>query len=565
MTMKIYTASAIAILAGRSEAFNCNSRRIDAASTSRRSPLTTSYIHRNAADLARRRSTSRSLHARRPNDADRADDEPVADSSRRAALRQCFSAALFASSSAGVWNSRPQEANAAGFAESIDEQYYYGPDSSTPSPAQDSAGSPQLSDSNVITPPSSSQVVQETASTDAMATSVPDSSSPRVPSATATVTSTKPTAPAVKAKPADFDGNEAGAIGSSDEGTQPKFKPKPTTQQVTLENSEVVTIPTKQVPVSSFSSTSAAVKSTVSPASPATPIGGIADLVLTGLSLGAAAFAVAGRIEPNTDGLSAKAKVVMIQPEPYGLDKGRKYFNGVDITINDPIPAIDIQEFCDAGIVNNDCTQTITGFLGEVQSNSQSGTEPSVSQQETAAAVLSYLNSLAGGGTSPSSKWSYASSSMATDATSERSQAFSSYLNGISSGEINAPSSAQEVANYLNSVNGECTKRLNAIEDRVNTLESSVSDLPDKIADRVQSVQMGQEERLAREFVKIEEYLVNAAYRDNCGINGELVNGGRSMSVNGEGINGESVNGDRSMPVNGEGQEGMKLNAVYYQ
>ncbi|KAL9188036.1 hypothetical protein ACHAXT_006414 [Thalassiosira profunda] len=205
--------------------------------------------------------------------------------------------------------------------------------------------------------------------------------------------------------------------------------------------------------------------------------------------------AVTGRVEPNSDELTAKCKVVMIQPEPYGLDTGRRWYNGVDVTINEPVPASDVRNFCDAGRVNNECTKTITGFLGEV-SDSQNGMEPSEGQKETANAVLSYLDSLA-----PSKKSS-------GDGT-ETSVAFSSYLNGLSSGEIDAPGSPTMVAQYLDALSGEEFQRLSTIESKVNALESSVDRLPSEISGRLEQWQADQDAKLAKEFLKIEGYLVN--------------------------------------------------------
>ena len=204
--------------------------------------------------------------------------------------------------------------------------------------------------------------------------------------------------------------------------------------------------------------------------------------------------AVTGRVEPNADELTAKCKVVMIQPEPYGLDTGRRWYNGVDVTINEPVPASDVRNFCDAGRVNNECTETITGFLGEV-SQSQNGMEPSEGQKETATAVLSYLDSLA------SSKKS------GGDGT-ETTVAFSSYLNGLSTGEIDAPGSPKMVAQYLDALNGQ-DQRLSTIESKVNALESSVDRLPSEISGRLEQWQADQDAKLAKEFLKIEGYLVN--------------------------------------------------------
>jgi hypothetical protein len=237
----------------------------------------------------------------------------------------------------------------------------------------------------------------------------------------------------------------------------------PSVTQVTLENSQVVTIPTKEVPVALFPATQSS-KAASSPASPAIKVAntapapkqttnGIAlavELSITTTVLGAVGKAVYGQMASNTDELTTRAKVILVENEPYGLAKGRRYFNGIDITRNEPIPASDVLEYCNAGTVNNDCAELITDFLGEVQSNSKRGLDgPSMRQKETATAVLSYLDTLSG----------------SRDASSKTAAAFSSYLNGLSNGEIDAPASPQVVAGYLES--------LNESQSRVMPLESN--------------------------------------------------------------------------------------------
>ncbi len=230
---------------------------------------------------------------------------------------------------------------------------------------------------------------------------------------------------------------------------EPYLPPSPSSAtQVTLENSQVVTIPTTQVPVANSNqssiaastSESTAIKSATAYPAPKQPNNGIAlavELSITTTVLGAVGKAVYGQMSSNTDELTAIAKVVLIENEPYGLAKGRRYYNGIDITRNEPIPASDVLKYCDAGLVNNDCAELITDFLGEVQSNANRGLEgPSMHQKETASAVLSYLDTLS-----------------SSNSLSKTSAAFLSYLNGLSNGEIDAPASPQVVAGYLESLN----------------------------------------------------------------------------------------------------------------
>ena len=380
-----------------------------------------------------------------------ASSEPSVDTSRRAALRRC--ASIF-TSSALAWNQCREASYASEFSDGMVETQEERP----PIPTD---GPPQFSDETVITP-IRPQVVQQQAS----------SATYQLP-----------------------------------------------VKQVTLENNQVVTIPVKQTPVLWSAEPSKTELSEQSPTEPVqqTDLIGLtpekpeqrknsltAELGITGVVLGGIAVAVGGRGTPaskNEIG-SGVAKVVMITNEPYGLDTGRRFYKGVDITVNDPIPASDIREYCEAGKVNEDCTETIAGFLGEVQSNSQKAEsgEPSIGQKETATAVISYLDSL--------------SHNNMDSAESKRSMAFSSYLNILSNGQVNAPSSSQLVADYLSS--------LSDMQGRMNALEQSMHKMPDEISGRLQSWQEGQDEKLAREFLKIEEFLMKNE-------NNNAINGGSNV------------------------------------
>lgn len=186
------------------------------------------------------------------------------------------------------------------------------------------------------------------------------------------------------------------------------------------------------------------------------------------------------------DDLTQKTKIVMDEEPPYGLDKGRRYFNDVIIT--------DVLQYCEAGKVNSACTDTIAGFLSDVNSNNG---HPSSDQQETANAVFEYLDSL--------------SNPLAPtqDGETQTSVAFSSYLDELSAGKFPAPSEAQSVANYLQSLN-EHSERLATIEKRMNHLETGVSKLPDELSDRIISWQQNQNDKLlAKEKSKISSHLVD--------------------------------------------------------
>mmetsp|Transcript_15881 Transcript_15881/g.28814 ORF Transcript_15881/g.28814 Transcript_15881/m.28814 type:complete len:508 (-) Transcript_15881:432-1955(-) len=499
--MTIFRASAVAILIGctSASAFNFNSPHIDVPRTRigiSAAPTPTLIDLPCLDSISRRRTRLHMIQSfNEPEESSQSQtscgDHEQVDTSRRAALRQCssiFAATAFAS----IWNR--QEAHASEFSE-----FPNGEIVQQENPIQNTA--PQFYDENVITPPRPQVVQQEEA---------PESNPiPSKSSVSATVASNP-------------------------------LPPPPA--EVTLENSQVVTIPTKQVPVSHPAQSNQAIPAVTPSTTPAKPNSDkykeevptkdqgkyvAAEVGTTTVFLGATAYALSGQVKPNSDKLTAKCKIVMIENEPYGLDTGRRWYNGVDVTINQPIPASDVREQCDAGTVNDDCTETITGFLGEVSTNKVGGggEGPSMEQQETATAVLSYLNTLNG--------VSVPAAAAAGDATSETAVAFASYLNELSNGEIDAPASPQLVADYLDSISGDGIQRLSTIENRVNALESSVNRLPDEISGRLVQWQEQQDERLSNEFRKITSFLVNN--NNNMG-DSSPVNGSHGSSpVNGEG------------------------------
>jgi len=412
------------------------------------------------------------------------DDCEQAVTSRRAVLRQCssiFSAVALAS----AWDRR--DALASEFSDSsvLGEVVERQP------PVQNTA--PQFYDESVITPPKPLE---------ARGRGEAPESNPAQPESSVSV--------------AQQGAPESGSAlpEPSASATALASNLPPPTAEVTLENSQVVQVPVANPAQSDQASPEVTPSPTLTSPNVENDDDGnplfIAEVTAVAAVLGATLVAVSGEVEGNTDDFSPKCKIVMIENEPYGLDTGRRWYNGVDITINDPIPASDIREYCEAGKVNDDCTQTITGFLGEVSTTGSSGKGPTTGQQEAAMAVLSYLDSLnhVGGPTS-----------------SKTAEAFSSYLNVLSNGEVDAPASPKLVAEYLDSIGSEGVRRLSTIEDRVNELESSVDRLPEEISGRLVQWQEEQDERLTREFDKIQSFLMNANKEEN-----EL-----SPPVNGEG------------------------------
>mmetsp|Transcript_7490 Transcript_7490/g.16611 ORF Transcript_7490/g.16611 Transcript_7490/m.16611 type:complete len:590 (+) Transcript_7490:141-1910(+) len=299
-----------------------------------------------------------------------------------------------------------------------------------------------------------------------------------------------------------------------------------------------------------------------------------------------------------------KIKVVMVENPPYGLDKGRNYFNGVDVTINNPIPASDIRKYCDAAkpAVTNECTESITGFLEEVSHNSAIGNvNGSEEQVEKASVIISYLDNLAKGMGS------------SDDDVSRAGAAFSSYLEGLSNGNLPAPSSAESVAVYLDSLASPSSPfasrndvqrqepsqqqsfqqqrkqlqrqyqqrrlpneteyergiRLATLESKMNQLESSVHQLPDEISARLQQWQYQQDERLRVEMNRISTVLMqnqnNQSAENDGAVNGGYENrgygiggGGRQNANDGGGGGGGNVGG-RNEAVNGQFRSNLPL------
>ncbi len=201
------------------------------------------------------------------------------------------------------------------------------------------------------------------------------------------------------------------------------------------------------------------------------------------------------------------------------MDTGRRYWKGVDVTVNNPALPADIREVCDAGVVTNECAESITGFLGEVDSE-QRGAEVSEEQVEKATAVASYLDSLSSKGVNGNTP--------AQDGSTNTATAFYSYLNEISAGNLPAPSSAESVASYLDSLDLKGSDsldgyqralRLNAIETKMNQLEERVDMLPSEIGDRMQDWQQRQDVRLTEEVRKIGAFLIKADQQQQ--VNGE--------------------------------------------
>lgn len=447
--MNISRSIAFAIVVGcRCVAFNLNAKDVNVSPSIReKSTVTTTTTNNNIStnglsNLNSRRCTM-SLQA--IHNSDNIESEPLERSiiSRRGMLTRC--ASVF-TTAAFIWDRQQEVSYASEFSDGMQE-----PEDANPSISNDRGSSSQLSDETA----DGSQVLQQ-----------------------------------------QQQQQEGGTIVS---------------KEVTLENSQVVAIPTAKETPAVWSAEIYNQNSKPSPVIKSEQdIIGLSseeakrkknslpvELAMTAGFFGSTLVAITGRVRENTDPLTAKAKVVMVQNEPYGMDVGRRFYKGVDVTINEPIPASDVREYCEPGKVNEDCAETIAGFLGEVQSNSQQPeSAPSMTQQETANAVLSYLDSLS----SSRAAYNPIQYNNLDNSQSKRAMAFSNYLNVLSNGEVNAPASPQLVADYLASLSG--------VQDRMNALEETVNKMPVEITGRLESWQEAQDAKLAKEINKIDEFLI---------------------------------------------------------
>jgi hypothetical protein len=131
-------------------------------------------------------------------------------------------------------------------------------------------------------------------------------------------------------------------------------------------------------------------------------------------------------------------------------------------------------EYCEPGKVNEDCAESIQGYLDSLASTSAIATDREVK------AIVGYLDSL---------------SSNESQNNSTRT-GFVNYLDALSSGYISPPSSATTVANYLDALSGVTpmaaptsvgqlesglvSSRIKEVEERLNQIESSITRLPDE-------------------------------------------------------------------------------------
>jgi len=264
-------------------------------------------------------------------------------------------------------------------------------------------------------------------------------------------------------------------------------------------------------------------------------------------------------------------------PLPYGLQKGRNFYEGVDVskkaadgakpppvaaspplapaataaepkkeetppkkeeekpkwTYQAPTPygilnknknpyLKQIEEFCDAGEVKEECTESIKGYLDSLSN----GNRPT---KEATKTIITYLDSL--------------SSNQPPAGKSKAGAAFSTYLDALSTGAAPPPSSAKAVSGYLESLSGVTPKaqpskprpavavpplvapkaspppevatppkdnfdaRLTSVETRVTRLEEKVDQIPGQVFNKMEQWQAQQDSKLSAEVKKIVEAL----------------------------------------------------------
>ncbi|KAL9188026.1 hypothetical protein ACHAXT_006404 [Thalassiosira profunda] len=400
---------------------------------------------------------------------------------------------------------------------------------------------------------------------------------PAAPAAPSAAAKAAPKAEAKMAKkPADFDGNEAGAVGPTDEGTQAPVKG--------LKNNYAATrarLDPKTLPPVDLSKVDIA---TIDPRL----LGGVAVVGAAAIAAGASEAANEERVE------RVKEWSAPVTPEPYGMGGGRNNWDGVDLTaaknagmveappktapappsappaaaqqqekeawkLDLPTPygiqnaggknpfLKEVEEYCVGGKVTEDCAETIKDYLDIVSNTGAAATSSEVK------AIAGYLDSL-GSNASPGKR-------------GKAGAAFTSYLDALSEGSAPPPSSAKAVKTYLDTLKGNAPKsggkeaavpkkaaaavlkggpktsppkvggdismtkivkeaqtaaatgtaprtaggadmsgfdgRLTTIEGRVTSLETKVDALPEKVFEKIEAWQTGQEERLSGEVKKI--------------------------------------------------------------
>lgn len=384
----------------------------------------------------------------------------------------------------------------------------------------------------------------------------PASPAPAAPT-TEAAPAEEPAAAAAKAsslKSEDFDGNEAGSVGATDEGGQPSAKKfVDAVDRTKLDKAALPGMPSMETLVENLSEVD-----------PRIVAGSV--VALSVLAVATSGEEGEGISQPEMTGTNPNPAA------PYGMDGGRNYWDGVDMAaakqaglvsppaappavefaapaeepeeppqpeeppswaMPKPVPyglqnngsnpyITEVLEYCDAGRVTPPCAIAIKGFLDDIAETGAAATDGE------AEAIAGYLDSLG------DEEDAAAPPAAAAPGKKKAGAAFTSYLDALSSGEAPPPSSAKAVKTYLDVLSGaapapdavvvesvpepapmavapagpdlsEFDDRITSIEGRVTSLETKVDQIPDQVFAKVEAWQSGNEERLSAEVKKIVE------------------------------------------------------------
>lgn len=364
-----------------------------------------------------------------------------------------------------------------------------------------------------------------------------------------------PVAEASSKSSADFDGNEAGSVGATDEGSQPSNKKAVVGVTVDRSALDPAVLPTLDM------------EALIKNLSETEPKYVAAAGSVTLLSV----LAVATSSGDEEEGAAAPAPSWTPPPAtPYGMGGGRNYWDGVDMNaakqaglVASPPPTASVQEvvveekavdeepmeeeeppswalqkptpygiqnsngsnpfitevleYCEGGKVSNPCAFAIKGYLDDI---AETGAVAATGEAE---AIAGYIDSLG-------------EDDAEGPAGKKAGAAFTSYLDALSDGSAPPPSSAKAVKTYLDVMSGntpapdaeaaappqqevaepvaappqgpdfsEFDNRITNIEGRVTNLENKVDQIPDQVFAKIEAWQSRNEERLSAEVKKIVE------------------------------------------------------------
>ena len=163
-----------------------------------------------------------------------------------------------------------------------------------------------------------------------------------------------------------------------------------------------------------------------------------------------------------------------------------------------------IEDYCEPGRVNNECSESVKDYLDSLASTG------AVATDEEAKVIVKYLDSLSSNVTPIGSRGT-------------RGTAFTNYLDALSTGYVAPPSSAAAVKTYLDVLNSESSEpdnndtgegnesmeqKARELEERLSRLESSIDGLPNDISSKLIAAMASQDKKIQDEMNKISALLV---------------------------------------------------------